>query len=471
MIAHEKLMALVPAFKSDIKTSYAELINAEDVNPKLIDAALKKYAKTLKKEDVIALMDVSLFNNGKSGFLLSSHALYGSSFPLWDRKNKSQCIPFQDLDKVIMIFPESGNPTTIEVTWSDGKSCQYYTGEQTGAIFRFLDKIIDISHQDDSVEIYEKAIALKKEGKDDEAVLTMEKAAEWGNELALLIEIGLCDKADDMEKAAYWLKKAAKLNILHGAEILLNLHYDKKITLEPYEAEKYAKTMATTSEIGETFKFGRYADEPIEWIVLKKEKGRTLVLSTKCITAGHMSPSLQGKTTWDNCSIRSWLNNNFYRYSFFSWESNVISFNILEPSENPDYKTNGGIQTGDYVFLLSVEEALNYLPLDSKAVKRTLLPVDDKLLKEAKVDAVYEHYLGKSYAVALPTRNAVEQKISVDKEFGTSPWWLRTPGAAKFSMSTVTHLGLVSTFGSLVFSDDIGIRPAMWLYNNNYRRE
>ena len=62
---------------------YTSFIPAEKMTPKQFNGALSKIAKGEKKEDILGMMDDTLFSNGKSGIVLSKTKLYSS----WAKKN------------------------------------------------------------------------------------------------------------------------------------------------------------------------------------------------------------------------------------------------------------------------------------------------------------------------------------------------------------------------------------------------
>lgn len=75
-------------------------------------------------------------------------------------------------------------------------------------------------------------------------------------------------------------------------------------------------------KVKEKFKLGRFEGKPIEWIVLKKEEKRMLVLSMELLTKKIFDGS---NNNWNNSDIRHWLNNDFYNTSFESDEKAFIS--------------------------------------------------------------------------------------------------------------------------------------------------
>ena len=100
---------------------------------------------------------------------------------------------------------------------------------------------------------------------------------------------------------------------------------------------------------------GTWEGKPIEWIVLKEEKGLTLVFCKGAVN--RMDCSWNGTSgTWRDLNIRKWLNNEFYNNAFTDEEKKKIVNSFLKDPES----------TKDDVFLLSYDEANNLMTLDER---------------------------------------------------------------------------------------------------------
>ncbi|MCD7754178.1 MAG: hypothetical protein LUH41_06520 [Clostridiales bacterium] len=53
---------------------------ANEGEKKALDGALRSYASGVRREDVVAFFDTSLFGSGKAGFLLTAEAVYSDCF-------------------------------------------------------------------------------------------------------------------------------------------------------------------------------------------------------------------------------------------------------------------------------------------------------------------------------------------------------------------------------------------------------
>lgn len=121
--------------------------------------------------------------------------------------------------------------------------------------------------------------------------------------------------------------------------------------------------------IGEHMKFGAYQGEEIDWRVIDAddENGRVLLLSEYGLDAKpyHEERSLDIK--WEDCSLRGWLNHEFYESAFTDEEQEKIllstsegfpKYNSRVPGHDYDYLER---ETEDYVFLLSYTEVYQYI--------------------------------------------------------------------------------------------------------------
>jgi len=159
--------------------------------------------------------------------------------------------------------------------------------------------------------------------------------------------------------------------------------------------------------------------EPIEWKVLSEEDGRMLLISRYILDYQPYNTEMTD-VTWETCSLRTWLNDEFINAAFDTSEQEQILTMIIS---TPDYVSpygvsDGGNDTEDKVFLLSCEEA------------DTLFANDD------------ERAVG-------------------DCDW----WWLRSPGHIHNRASVVLTGGEIYPHGHIVsFNNfDHGVRPALWL--------
>ena len=233
----------------------------------------------------------------------------------------------------------------------------------------------------------------------------------------------------------------------------LNDYEDSNELLSMCKSQKHIKEMKErikSLEVGETFKLGKYeqdnnksnGSEDIEWVIIAKSEDNALAISNYVIECLPYNEKLTS-ITWENSSIRKWLNESFVNSSFDNEEIAIIQKNRISADANPTYNTPSGNDTTDAVFLLSVKEAYEYLSYDSGLIK----------------------YCPTGNAFGKPTEYA--QNKGVFKGSGTSTvWWLRTPGDSKDTATYVFTFGDVTEDGVAVNQNNVGVRPAIWIEIN-----
>ena len=196
--------------------------------------------------------------------------------------------------------------------------------------------------------------------------------------------------------------------------------------------------------------------EPIEWQVIGTRDGHTLLLSKYALESNKYNETYM-EIDWENCTLRSWLNNDFYNTAFSASDRKRI---VTAHNENPDsydlykqldpsYGAVGGNATDDNVFLLSFEEVRDYL---------------DGRLYNYKIGA--ENYNQK--LLCRPTAYVKAQGVETYSNsnniypadtVGCCWWWLRSPGYAQDFAASVCDDGSIST--RIVKYDADGVRPAL----------
>lgn len=180
--------------------------------------------------------------------------------------------------------------------------------------------------------------------------------------------------------------------------------------------------------------FGNY-----NWQVLDIKDGRILII-TEDIIELHWYHSEFADVTWADCELRNYLNNEFYNKFSVSEKSKIIAVTNTNP-DNQWFKTKGGIDTIDNVFLLNLEEACEYF---GNSRENLLVKSKQKWL--------------------IDDENNQRRKANFGSE---SHWWrLRSPGYYGRTSASVNSNGCVYVRGNGVYGrpkDGGGVRPALWL--------
>ena len=172
--------------------------------------------------------------------------------------------------------------------------------------------------------------------------------------------------------------------------------------------------------------------EPIKWRVIKCENGEALLLSDIVLDKQKYNKRLK-KVTWEKSTLRKWLNKKFMNRAFSSSEQEAIRTTKVINEDNYYYKTDGGHDTLDKIYLLSLSET-----------------DEEKETEEAK-----EYGFTDSYGMTIKYSNYADLD---DYQY----WWLRTPGEKNISAAAVDMSG--KAYGGGGESDmELGIRPVLHL--------
>jgi hypothetical protein len=185
----------------------------------------------------------------------------------------------------------------------------------------------------------------------------------------------------------------------------------------------------------ETVVFGSYPQssekkEPIEWLVLAEMGSRKFVIS-KYILECRVFDEKHVPVRWKDCSLRKWLNEDFYNEAFNEYEkSRICPCDVKDFVHDPrtsSHSTTHTIGATDRVFILY----------------------------SAEVDTFF--YWNKC---CEGTKHAKEQKLYVNNVTGYSSWWIRGMGVTS---DMVSFNGMI--LNNLVYpdTDTLGVRPAMWI--------
>lgn len=188
--------------------------------------------------------------------------------------------------------------------------------------------------------------------------------------------------------------------------------------------------------VGERFEFGRYPQGtdgevmPIVWQVLKREKDRLLIIAAQGLDCKPYNDRYLD-TDWFGCSLRRWLNGEFFNKAFDKLERSLV--------RSVRNSGNAGSAADDRVFLLSIEEFYNLLSSDESF---DWSDVNEK-------------------CVAEPTAFAVKNGV-YKSDCGYCCWWLRSRGEYAVNAASVDAVGDVAADID-VTAGDLAVRPAMKL--------
>lgn len=243
-----------------------------------------------------------------------------------------------------------------------------------------------------------------------------------------------------------------------------------------------------TLKAGDSYFIGKYEQdgdtgngpEDIEWIVLDVKDGRALLISkygldAKAFQDQEDTLNRPKGVTWENCSLRKWMNNDFFNSAFSDEEKAMIPEVTLVNGGNEYYGVPAQNDTQDKVFCLSVDEAMQYFGESTYTTE----------------DGAYGHYQS---AICVPTQYAINnnvEKYAMDEyTYGTvfegdvkyssfltkdiidlehSQWWLRTQGMSDDVLdgSCACRVGFLGGIGFSVCNEvgfpGFAVRPAIYI--------
>ena len=201
---------------------------------------------------------------------------------------------------------------------------------------------------------------------------------------------------------------------------------------------------------GNVVGFGRYEQdrnrengpEPLQWIVLEAQDGKALLLSRYGLEGKPFHKDFDD-TSWENCSLRAWLNDDFLNRAFDGEEQAAILLTDVDNSaaqEHSDLEVGDQNATQDRVFLLSYAEASRCL---------------------GRIDAGWgSETLNNPKARMTPTPYALSKSVTRITEDSTAygMWWLRSPETVDGHASAITNGYLLT-----VYADDkhVCVRPVI----------
>lgn len=200
---------------------------------------------------------------------------------------------------------------------------------------------------------------------------------------------------------------------------------------------KYEISALKTAKVGDYVYFGLYEQdndttngkENIEWLVLEKKDNKSLIISKYALDCQPYNERKEN-VTWETCTLRKWLNNEFINKAFTAEEQARIATVNVPAHKNPKYDTDPGKVTKDKVFLLSIVEVKKYFSSDDARKSKA-------------------------------TDYAMTNGAFVDSN-GYSTWLLRSPGDGSDCCCYVNIDGYVNYY-YYVDCRDYGVRPALWI--------
>lgn len=201
---------------------------------------------------------------------------------------------------------------------------------------------------------------------------------------------------------------------------------------------------ASSVRTGDILRFGHYEQdglrsngtEEIEWLVLDVQDGKALLLSHYALDSQPYNMTY-GSVTWEDCTLRNWLNSTFLETAFTEEERASIMLTEADngsAQNNHDWSVKGCKNTDDRVFLLSYADTDRYFDAPSACI-------------------------------CTPTNYAISMGADVrtldDGITEAGWWWLRSPGETSTQASFVNFDG--TRYTNRVGNGYLSVRPALWI--------
>lgn len=203
--------------------------------------------------------------------------------------------------------------------------------------------------------------------------------------------------------------------------------------------------------------------EPIEWQVLDENEGEMLLISRYILDIKPYNTA-NIDVTWETCTLRNWLNDDFYNTVFTVEEKVNIVTVKLSNSDNVSsaYRVGeGGNDTSDKVFLLSADESRKYYVFNTW-YEHMQCGCSQFMLTEGTPYAVNNGLATNTLNDESFLSNVGYSSDVLGKTFGS--WWLRSPGDFnKYAcfVSGYGDAGWSVFYGVGIYN--IGVRPALYL--------
>ena len=220
---------------------------------------------------------------------------------------------------------------------------------------------------------------------------------------------------------------------------------------------------------GEYVVFGKYEQdgdlsngpEPIEWVILEDDDEKMFLISRYILDCHTYQPE-QEDVTWETCELRAWLNSDFYDAAFSPAAQQRILTTSVSTSGNEFWETDGGNDTQDKMFCLSLDEVWKYYEMQRWFDEVQIGFGGDLItdMTQYAEDNGADHYTIEQEEFERMMIYEGYDKDVIGKSSGG--WWLRTPGHEADWACIISYKGNMGwSSDSYVNFGRMGVRPAM----------
>ena len=217
----------------------------------------------------------------------------------------------------------------------------------------------------------------------------------------------------------------------------------------------------TDMKVGEIVTFGNYVQstdpakgpEKIEWVVLEVEEHRALLLSRYVPDAIPFIEKLR-RVPWKGCTLRKWMNNEFYKKAFSPSERSLILETKLKNKDFLYVFRTLNTDTTDRIFPLSLEEQRRYSAIEPAQFAEPTPYARNKGIKKIDCISVDEAFYDKNLKAKNISKDIIGRTIAC--------WWVRSNSDGWKTADRSWVVGVLGN-GNSVYLPDVGVRPALYV--------
>lgn len=190
--------------------------------------------------------------------------------------------------------------------------------------------------------------------------------------------------------------------------------------------------------------------ESIRWRVLQNDGKTLFVMADKGLDSRAFNVGYDWSITWENCTLRTWLNNDFYNMAFDDEEQKIIVLQDVSNAPDPiNGHRNSGNDTKDKIYLLSITEVTN----QTYGFCENLENTERKLSMDSKSRMMKTS----DYAHAMGAWICTDDR----KYKGNCKWWLRTSCKYTKDGAMITKSGGIFDIGYHTYILRTAVVPTM----------
>ena len=350
--------------------------------------------------------------------------------------------------EAIMVFAELGEykdaAMQIGATYYAEGEAKRTDGDWNGAVAAFKNAS---EYSDAAIQIgatyYAEGEAKRTDGDWDGAVAAFANAGAYSDAATQITETRYQQAKDLADKKEY-AEAAAILMTIRDYRDVENLLWEGDLAVA-------AAAREAATQPGKNIILGYYPQTkegndstPIEWLILARDGQKALVISKYGLDAKPYNEDYRA-ITWENCTLRGWLNDSFLNNAFTAEEQAAILLTNVDNSESQGYSkwnSNSGNNTQDKIFLLSYAEVEQYFGVtydDGNNMKSRIKPT--------------------AYAIQQGAYTSSSDRTAEGEQTGW--WWLRSPG---YNSDYASRVSTDGSCNSNYVSSGLGsVRPAFWI--------